>query len=129
MADKNRMNRVDSEIQKSLAKIISRFDDVEIAGALISIMKVETYADFSLAKVFVSVFGDETKRNHIVAKLNDNKKSIRYELAHSLKFRTVPDLIFIVDDVEEKAEKIYKLFEQIEEELPDIKSENDDKDE
>lgn len=116
MADKNRMNRVDSEIQKSLAKIISRFDDIEIASSLISIMKVETFADFSMSKIYVSVFGDEAKRQHIVAKLNDNKKAIRYELAHSMKFRTVPDLMFIVDDVEEKAAKLNKLFKQIEDE-------------
>ncbi len=129
MSDNKRMSRVDSEIQKSLAKIISRFDDSEIASAMISIMKVETFADFSLSKISVSVFGDEAKRNHIVAKLNDNKKSIRYELAHSLKFRNVPDLLFIVDNVEEKAEKIYKLFQQIENELPDLKNEDENKDE
>lgn len=116
METTKRMSRVDSEIQKSLAKIISRFDDIEISSALISIMKVETFADFSMAKIYVSVFGGDEKRNRIVAKLNDNKKAIRYELAHQVKLRTVPDLMFIVDDMEEKAEKLYKLFEQIESE-------------
>ena len=41
-----RMSRIDSEIQKALAGIISKFDDIEISNALISIMKVETFADF-----------------------------------------------------------------------------------
>ena len=31
-----------------------------------------------------------------------------------MKLRTVPDLIFILDDLEEKAERVLKLFEQIE---------------
>ena len=109
-----RMSRVDAEIQRSLAEIISRFDDVNIAGSLISIMKVETFSDFSMAKVFVSVLGDKSKKSLIVKKLNDNKKTIRYELAHSLRLRTVPELIFIVDEVEERAAKVLKLFEQIE---------------
>ena len=35
--------------------------------------------------------------------------------------RAVPELVFIVDDVEEKAERIMKLFEQIEGESSDAK--------
>lgn len=118
MANSKRMSRVDAEIQKALASIISKFDDIDFATSLISVMKVETTADFSFAKVFVSVLGDKEKKTRIVKKLNDNKKTIRYDLAHSLKMRNVPELSFIVDEVEEKAERILKLFEKIETELP-----------
>ena len=117
----NRMSRVNSEIQKYLATIISRFDDVELSTALISIMKVDTASDFSFSKIYVSVFGDAEKKRLVVKKLNDNKKSIRYELAHMLKLRTTPELMFVVDDVEEKAEKIMKLFKEIEGEESDAK--------
>lgn len=109
-----RMSRVDAEIQRALAEIITHFDDVNISGSLISIMKVETFSDFSMAKVYVSVLGDKSKKGLIVKKLNDNKKTIRYELAHSLRLRNVPELVFIVDEVEERAAKVLKLFEQIE---------------
>lgn len=51
----NRMSRIDSEIQKNLATIISRFDDIDIASALVSVMKVETFSDLSLSKVYISV--------------------------------------------------------------------------
>ncbi|MBQ7918039.1 MAG: 30S ribosome-binding factor RbfA [Clostridia bacterium] len=118
MANSKRMSRVDAEIQKSLASIISKFDDIDFATSLISVMKVETTADFSFAKVYVSVLGEKEKKTRIVKKLNDNKKTIRYDLAHSLKMRNVPELSFIVDEVEEKAERILKLFEKIETELP-----------
>lgn len=114
MANNKRMSRVDAEIQKSLANIISKFDDIDFATSLISVMKVETTSDFSFAKVFVSVLGDKEKKIRIVKKLNDNKKTIRYDLAHALKMRNIPELNFIVDEVEEKAERILKLFEQIE---------------
>ncbi len=114
----NRMSRIDSEIQKNLATIISRFDDIDIASALVSVMKVETFSDLSLSKVYISVFGDEKKKKAIVNKLNDNKKTIRFELAHKMKLRNIPDLVFIVDDVEERAGRVLKLFEQIESEKP-----------
>ena len=109
-----RMNRFDSEIQKSLAKAISNFDDEIISSSLISIMKVETFADLSLSKIYVSVFGNDEKKNRVVAKLNENKKTLRYELAHSIRLRVVPDLLFIVDYFEEKTERVLKLFETIE---------------
>lgn len=110
----NRMSRVNGEIQKALAGIISKFDDVSISGTLVSIMKVETFADFSMSKIFVSVLGDKSKKSLVVDKLNANKKTIRYELAHVVKLRIVPELMFIIDEVEEKAERVMKLFEQIE---------------
>jgi ribosome-binding factor A len=123
MAANKRMSRVDAEVQKALASIISKFDDIDFATSLISVMKVETASDFSFAKVFVSVLGDKEKKTRIVKKLNDNKKTIRYDLAHSLKMRNVPELMFVVDEVEEKAERILKLFEQIETELPPVETE------
>ena len=113
----NRMSRVNSEIQKCLMNIISRFDDEDISSALISIMKVDTFSDFSMSKVYVSVLGAEDQKKKVVNKLNLNKKSIRYDLAHSLKLRSVPELMFIVDDVEERAERVLKLFDKIETEL------------
>lgn len=121
--DNKRMSRVDGEIQKHLAGIISKFDDAIISTSLISIMKVDTFSDLSMSKIYVSVFGDEEKKKKVVDKLNENKKSIRYELAHKIKLRIVPELLFIVDDLEEKAERVMKLFEKIEEENPNLKGE------
>ena len=123
MAVNKRMSRVDAEVQKALAGIISKFDDIDFATSLISVMKVETASDFSFAKVYVSVLGEKEKKTRIVKKLNDNKKTIRYDLAHKLKMRNVPELMFVVDEVEEKAERILKLFEQIETELPPVETE------
>lgn len=121
----NRMSRIDAEIQKHLASIINKFDDIEISTSLVSIMKVETFSDFSLSKIYVSVFGDEQKKKNIVQKLNNNKKTIRYELAHKVRFRNVPDLVFIVDDVEERAERVLKLFEQIKTEKTENEADDD----
>ncbi len=110
-----RMSRVNSEIQKHIAEIISKFDDSEISGSIISVLKVDTYADFSLTKIYISVLGDESKKYNIVSKLNNNKKTIRFELAHAMRFRTVPDILFVADEFEEKSQRVLKLFEKIEE--------------
>lgn len=114
-----RMSRVDAEMQKALSQIISKFDDTFITSTIFSITKVDAYADFSMAKIYVSIFGDNEKKKKFIDKLNENKKSIRFELAHIMRFKKVPDLTFVVDDTEEKAEKINKLFKQIEGEHSD----------
>lgn len=114
-----RMSRIDSEIQKSLAKIISEFDNEEFTNTIISILKVETFADFSMSKIYISVLGNEEKKSRIVALLNENKKTIRYKLAHMVKFRVVPDLLFLEDHFEEKSARVLKLFEKIENENHD----------
>ena len=119
-----RMSRVDAEIQKTLADIISKFDDVNISGTLVSIMKVDTFSDFSMARIYVSVLGDKSKKSLVVKKLNENQKTIRYELAHRMRLKNVPELVFIVDEVEERAEKVMKLFEQIEGENDDVREDN-----
>ena len=125
----NRMSRIDSEIQKSLAKIISEFDSEEISNTIVSILKVETFADFSLSKIYISVFGNEEKKSSVVAFLNENKKTIRYKLAHLVRFRNVPDLLFLEDHFEENSAKVLKLFEKIENENPDLKNNNGETDE
>lgn len=114
MANSRRVLRIDAEIQKSLAKIISKMDDTLITNSMVSIMKVETFADLSLSKIYISTLGGLENKQKVVEKLNSIKKEIRYELAHEMKFRSVPDLLFIVDDVTERAEKVLKLFEKIE---------------
>ena len=123
-----RMNRIDSEIQKCLAKIISNFDDVEISSTIISILKVETFADFSMSKIYISVLGGDEKKNTIVKILNKNKKSIRYDLAHEMRLRVVPDLLFIADDFEEKSQRVLKLFETIEGELTESQDDKESED-
>ena len=42
-----------------------------------------------------------------------------------MRLRTIPDLLFIVDDVEEKAERVLKLFEKIETEKKVDKTSDD----
>lgn len=110
----NRMSRINSEIQKHLAEIISSFDDAELSSSIISILKVETFADLSLSKIYISVLGADEKKYQIATKLNENKKTIRYELAHKMRLRTIPDLLFIADEFEQKSQRILKLFEKIE---------------
>ncbi len=122
----NRIERIDSEIQKHLANIISKLDNEEISSTIVSILKVETFADLSLSKIYISAYGDLDEKKKIVDILNNNKKTIRYKLAHLMRIKNVPDLLFIVDEFEEKSSRVLKLFETIESEIVDDGGESDE---
>lgn len=109
-----RLARVNSEIQKQLAEIIKELGDKLISSSIISVVKVDTAADLSVSKIYITALGDKKNQNSIVERLNKDKKMIRYNLAHKVKLRTVPDLLFISDEFEEKSRKVLKLFKQIE---------------
>ena len=108
-----RMSRVDAEIQKSLAEIISKFDDVNITGTLVSIMKVDTTSDFSLAKVYVSVLGDENQIRETYEGLKSAASFLRTQLAKTINLRNTPELIFIMDQSIEYGVNMSKLIDDV----------------
>lgn len=107
-----RMSRVDAEIQKAVAKIINdKLEHPSIKGSLVTILKVDTTADFLQCTIFVSVYGKSGVE--VVKALNDSKTFIRHELAKSVRLRTVPDLKFVLDTTLDYAQHMNDLFEQI----------------
>ena len=67
--------------------------------------------DMSIARVYLSVFPSE-KAEEMVKNINDNMKSIRYELGTRVRhqLRIIPELKFFVDDSLDYIEKIDSLL-------------------
>ena len=67
--------------------------------------------DMSIARVYLSVFPSE-KAEEMVKNINDNMKSIRYELGTRVRYqlRIIPELKFFVDDSLDYIEKIDSLL-------------------
>lgn len=91
----DRTQRISDLIQKTLAQIIvedNQFGFVTITGATVT-------RDLAHAKVYVSVLSEEQESiKETVAALNRSQKALRYELAHRVKLRIVPELKFIYDE-------------------------------
>jgi ribosome-binding factor A len=62
------------------------------------------------AKIFISTYDNKTEQ--AVKKLNEDKQTIRYELAQRLKVKTVPNIEFIPDNTYDKGKKIEELLNQ-----------------
>ena len=110
----NRNDRLNAEFRKEIYEIITKKLKNPLITAMVSVLRVDTSRDLSHAKVFLSVFAkDETACKTTFQAICDDAKKIRYELARSVRVRTVPELHFFLDDSMEYSDKINKLFLEI----------------
>ena len=93
-----RMAKINAQIQRDLSDIINNLNNPELENSIISILRVETSADLFVSKVYLSILGNAQTKDRIMAIINNAKNFIRRELAHKTIIRSVPDLVFILDN-------------------------------
>ena len=93
-----RQQKIARLIQKELSEIF-RLETAKIGNVIVSVSTVRVSPDLSIAKAYLSVF-PSNKGEEIVANINKNSKSIRYDLAQKVRFqlRKTPELAFYLDD-------------------------------
>lgn len=107
-----RQNKISRLIQKELSEIFL-LQTKSMNGVLVSVSAVRISPDMSIARVYLSVFPSE-RSQEIVENINDNMKSIRYELGTRVRhqLRIIPELKFFVDDSLDYAERIDELLKK-----------------
>ena len=93
----NRINRINEEIQKSLAGKLRTVKDPRVSSTMISITRVETTPDLRYAKVYVS-FLEESKAKDAMKGLQSAGGYLRREVGNDLKLRYTPELVWALDD-------------------------------
>jgi ribosome-binding factor A len=107
-----RQNKISRLIQKELSEIFL-LQTKSMNGVLVSVSAVRISPDMSIARVYLSVFPSE-RSQEIVKNINDNMKSIRYELGTRVRhqLRIIPELKVFVDDSLDYAERIDELLKK-----------------
>lgn len=107
-----RQNKISRLIQKELSEIFL-LQTKSMNGVLVSVSAVRISPDMSIVRVYLSVFPSE-RSQEIVKNINDNMKSIRYELGTRVRhqLRIIPELKFFVDDSLDYAERIDELLKK-----------------
>lgn len=107
-----RQNKISRLIQKELSEIFL-LQTKSMNGVLVSVSAVRISPDMSIARVYLSVFPSE-RSQEIVKNINDNMKSIRYELGTRVRhqLRIIPELKFFVDDSLDYAERLDELLKK-----------------
>lgn len=92
----NRIGRINEEIQRELASLISNVKDPRVSG-LISVTAVDTTPDLRYAKIYISVL-DKSDCAQVLKGLKSASGYLRRELGHALQLRYTPELTFVRDD-------------------------------
>lgn len=106
---KNRIGRINEEIQRTLSDLIRSVKDPRVHG-LISITGVETTPDLKYAKVHVSVL-DKSDVDQVIKGLKSAAGYLRRELGTQLSLRCTPELVFLRDDSIDKGAHILEILE------------------
>ena len=94
---KNRLNRINEEIQRELASLLRTVKDPRVRDAMISITHVDTTGDLRYSKIYVSAL-DKTQEKDMIKGLKSASGYLRRELGSALNLRYTPELIFEADD-------------------------------
>ena len=109
----NRINRINEEIQKSLAGKLRTVKDPRVSGTMISITRVETTPDLRYAKVYVS-FLQENLAADALKGLKSAGGYLRRELGRELQLRYTPELVWALDDSITYGAKLLSLINSLE---------------
>ena len=109
----NRIERVNAQIQKEVANIISyELNDPRLENELISVLRVETASDLKYVKIFVSIYGNKDKQEVLDA-IKSAGGYIRKLLTPKIDLRVVPMLDFRLDESLDYSEKIDEIIKDL----------------
>ncbi len=106
---RERMGRIDHELQRELARLISiELKDPRLG--FVTVTRVEITNDLHSCKVYVSVIGDRHVAKQSLLALEHAKGFLRGELGHAVSLRHTPELTFVEDRTTEKAIALSKTL-------------------
>lgn len=112
----HRVERLNSLLRQEISDLLQRQVKDPRLGSFISITAVEISPDLSFAKVFISRLGTEAQKRETITVLTAAAGYIRRELADRLKTRKIPELSFRLDESIEKAARVLRIMDHLNEE-------------
>jgi ribosome-binding factor A len=107
-----RTDRLSDVLRAELSELLLRsVKDPRIK--LVSLTGIEVSPDLRRAVVKVSALGEEQQRQEAIEALRHARGFLRTELAHRLRTRVTPELVFELDRGAEHSQKISDLLESL----------------
>jgi ribosome-binding factor A len=106
---RERMGRIDTELQRELARLIStELKDPRLG--FVTVTRVEVTNDLHSAKVYVSIIGDRHVAKQSMIALEHAKGFLRGEVGHAVALRHTPELVFVEDRSTERAIELNRVL-------------------
>lgn len=108
--DFSRSRRIAEQVQRELSEII-RLELKDPRVGMITITEVEVTPDTAYARVYFTLMGDAERIKETTAALTHAAGFLRSELAHRMKLRIVPQLVFKYDVSVERGARLSQLID------------------
>lgn len=109
-----RLDRVNHLLRQEISLLLQR--ELKDPGlGFVTVTEVDTSPDLRVAKVFVSVLGDEAQWQASLQALTRARGFIRNWLYHHLDLRVTPELDFRADRSMEHSARIQEILRQLRE--------------
>ena len=108
----HRTERIAETLREEIAQIVG-FELEDPRLTMVTVTEVHVADDLRDASVYVTVQGDEGEHQQALKALEHAAPYVRRQLGFSLNLRHTPVLHFVRDTVEEKAERVDALLEEI----------------
>ena len=105
MANPRTQARLEARIQERAAYCLE-FELNDPRSAFVTITKVELTSDYSIARIFYSVYGTEGDKSRVKHMLADATGFVRGKIGGVLRIRRLPKLVWLYDDSIERAAKM-----------------------
>ena len=106
-----RMRKVNEAVREVLSEAIGGLLDPRIG--FVTVTGVETSSDLRHARVFVSVLGNERKRERTLEGLASAHGVLQAKLADQLRMKRTPQLAFEYDPSVERGVKMSQLIDEL----------------
>lgn len=125
MHESTRQQKYSRLIQRDISDIFQKDKMGIFSKTFVSVVDVKISPDLSVAKIYLSMMMVKDKEA-LLEKINLHKSEIRRELGNKIgkQVRIIPELIFIIDEVEERASRIDQIIDSLD--IPPADDEDED---
>jgi ribosome-binding factor A len=115
-----RVERINEMIRQEVAASLFRIVNEEgFDHSAVTVTHVITSPDLRHARVFVSVRGDESKKQDILRKLARHRKDFQSSVARNVVMKYTPHLAFELDESIARGDHVLDLISKMEREHPE----------
>ena len=109
-----RQERLAEQIRDEVAQMLVReLKDPRLGFTTVT--RVELSSGLQHARVLISVLGDVAAQQETLEGLASASGYLRHEIAHRLRLRRAPEMVFVLDRGAEASEKIEELLRKLNE--------------
>jgi len=108
----NRLDRINQQLKREISKIIQQ-DLSDPRLEFVSVTHADVSRDLRNARVYFSVFGNNTKYEDIQITLQGARGMIRKLIGQRMKMRYTPELVFSYDESIEMSARIDKTLKEL----------------